>query len=161
MSVVRGMSDVADIQPLQAEHVDGLAACHIACWRESYRGLVPDHLLDAFDVERRARQWERIRQSGAIVVVAVENTTVIGFAAATESELTGMYVREAFHGTGIADRLLDAAFGVRPASLWVFDANPRAQAFYRRHGFGLDGTRAIEPFSGVPEVRMRRDRVPE
>lgn len=153
---------MTDIHRLRPEDVPGLADCHIACWRESYRGLVPDHVLDAFDVKRRALQWERIRQAGeSLVVVAVEGTEVVGFASSRDDELNGMYLRAAFHGSGVADRLLTAAIGTRPASLWVFEANPRAQAFYRRHGFALDGARAIEPISGVPEVRMRRDRVPE
>jgi hypothetical protein len=38
----------------------------------------------------------------------------------------------------------------------VFEANPRARGFYARHGFVPDGTRQIEPGTGVPEVRLVR-----
>ncbi len=39
--------------------------------------------------------------------------------------------------------------------LWVADPNPRAQAFYRKHGFVPDGTAQVE--NGVREIRMVRD----
>jgi hypothetical protein len=42
-----------------------------------------------------------------------------------------------------------------PAALWVADPNPRAQAFYRKHGFAADGTARSE--DGVQEIRMARD----
>jgi predicted GNAT family N-acyltransferase len=41
------------------------------------------------------------------------------------------------------------------AVLWVADPNPRAQAFYRKHGFVPDGTAQVE--DGVREIRMVRD----
>ncbi|MDX5460823.1 MULTISPECIES: GNAT family N-acetyltransferase [Micromonospora] len=43
----------------------------------------------------------------------------------------------------------------RRRALWVADPNPRAQAFYRRHGFVADGT--IQVQDGVREIRMVRD----
>jgi predicted GNAT family N-acyltransferase len=41
-----------------------------------------------------------------------------------------------------------------PTALWVADPNPRAQAFYRKHGFVADGTAQVE--DGVREIRMVR-----
>ena len=40
-------------------------------------------------------------------------------------------------------------------ALWVVDPNPRAHAFYRKHGFVADGTAQFE--DGVREIRMVRD----
>ena len=40
------------------------------------------------------------------------------------------------------------------AALWVADPNPRAQAFYRKHGFVADGTVMVD--DGVREIRMVR-----
>jgi len=167
------------IIPLAAEHTHSLAECHIACWREAYRGLIPDHVLDAFDIDHRARQWERIRaQEPEPVLIALDQETVVGFAGAGPSrddppvaarELYAMYVRAAWYGTGLADDLMRAAIpGIsrspqkRPGpgtvlpthALWVFEENPRAQAFYRAYGFEPDGTRRAERFSPTVEVRM-------
>jgi hypothetical protein len=41
-----------------------------------------------------------------------------------------------------------------PAVLWVADPNPRAQAFYRRNRFTVDGAERVE--DGVREIRMQR-----
>jgi hypothetical protein len=41
-----------------------------------------------------------------------------------------------------------------PATLWVADPNPRAQAFYRKNGFVADGT--VKTEDDVREVRMVR-----
>lgn len=61
------------------------------------------------------------------------------------------------YGMGVGQALLDAAIGDRPASLWVAEDNPRAQAFYRRNGFALDGARdTIERLENMAEVRMVR-----
>ncbi|MEV6275760.1 GNAT family N-acetyltransferase [Nocardia sp. NPDC051832] len=166
------------IRPLTAEHTRGLAECHIACWREAYRGLVPDHLLAAFDVERLTERWERdrVRHPGCLHV-AVSEGAVIGFAVAAPDraadsvaapqtpvetpvatiQLNAIYVRSPWYGTGLADELLRAAVDPEAScSLWVFEQNPRAQAFYRKHGFELDGARKVEGFSPAMQVRMVR-----
>jgi predicted GNAT family N-acyltransferase len=51
----------------------------------------------------------------------------------------------------LLEAVIDSA---EPAALWVADPNPRAQAFYRKHGFAADGTARFE--DGVREIRMVR-----
>ena len=58
-----------------------------------------------------------------------------------------------YHGSGAGRALLDAVVGDEPASLWVVNPNPRAQAFYRKAGFVPDGMIKDE---GIPEIRMMR-----
>ena len=66
-----------------------------------------------------------------------------------------LYVRAADHGSGAGAALLDAVVGPHEsAALWVADPNPRAQAFYRKHGFVPDG--AVQVADGVREIRMVR-----
>jgi GNAT superfamily N-acetyltransferase len=66
-----------------------------------------------------------------------------------------LYVHAADHGTGIGRALLEAVIdSAEPAALWVADPNPRAQAFYRKHGFAADGTARYE--DRVREIRMVR-----
>ncbi|HEY3979666.1 MAG TPA: GNAT family N-acetyltransferase [Streptosporangiaceae bacterium] len=76
--------------------------------------------------------------------------------------LVAMWVSPDRRGQGVAERLVDAvcdlaqASGAARVALWVADANPRAQAFYRRLGFALSGERGLlrgnDPDSG--EARM-------
>ncbi|MGV9680775.1 N-acetyltransferase family protein [Nocardia sp. NPDC003482] len=155
------------ILELDAPHVRSLAECHVACWREAYRELVPAHVLAAFDVDQRAAAWERVRvRYPGSTVIAVTDDTVIGFASGGPAreetpvaprELNAMYVRAPWYGTGVAHDLLRAILDFEvDTSLWVFEENPRAQTFYRKYGFELDGTRKIEAFTPAVEVRMVR-----
>lgn len=159
------------VVPLGAEHTRGLAECHIACWREAYADLIPKHVLDAFDVDRRAEQWERRRiDHPGNTVVAVSGAVVIGFGSGglshdeppvTPREINAMYVRAAWYGTGVAHDLMRTV--LRPevdTSLWVFEENPRARAFYEKYGFAPDGTRRVEAFSPALEMRMVRRAAP-
>lgn len=80
------------------------------------------------------------------------------FEPARERALSIMYVAASHHGAGVAGELIALALpdGV-PAELWVADPNPRAQSFYRKHGFEPDGARQInERLANIPEIRMVR-----
>ncbi|MCX4094019.1 GNAT family N-acetyltransferase [Nocardia sp. alder85J] len=148
--------------------IRSLAECHITCWREAYRNLVPQHVLDAFDLDRRTEQWQRtrLRPTGTTVVAVAGPATALGFASvfpardnppAAPAELGAMYVRAAQHGTGVAHDLMRAVLDPgTDTSLWVFEENPRAQTFYRKYDFELDGTRKVEEFTLAPQVRMVR-----
>ena len=66
-----------------------------------------------------------------------------------------LYVAGGDHDTGAGRALLEAVVDPdETAALWVADPNPRAQAFYRKHGFVADGTAQVE--GGVREIRMVR-----
>lgn len=152
---------------LRPAHARALAACHIACWREAYRGLVPDHVLAAFDLDRRAANWERIADHHCgRILVAQSGDDIAGFVhygpprddpAVAERELQAMYVRAEWYGSGLAQALLNAVFEPeRSCSLWVFEDNPRARAFYTKYGFVPDGTARAERFATATEIRMVR-----
>ena len=146
-----------------------MARVHVRSWQETYRGLMPDSVLDHPDaVAARERFWTTAltdpRYTANRTAMATQNESVIGMAMAGPPldddadwalHLYVLYVLAAHHGTGAGRALLDA---VVPAdtdtSLWVADPNPRAQAFYRKSGFVTDGTRRSE--DAVPEIRMRR-----
>ncbi|MCE5290558.1 MAG: GNAT family N-acetyltransferase [Nocardiaceae bacterium] len=116
-----------------------------------------DHLLDAFDVARRADQWERVRAAGrSRIYTAINGSGVVGFAAATDTELDALYVRQSHWGSGLSDELIEAAIGDDSTRLWVFENNHRAVRFYQRHGFVTDNVSRIEPFTGLTEIRMSR-----
>jgi GNAT superfamily N-acetyltransferase len=63
------------------------------------------------------------------------------------AELSKVYVREGFHGGGLAGRLVaasvDAARGRGVAGVWlgVNQENARANRFYEKQGFALVGTK--------------------
>jgi len=65
-------------------------------------------------------------------------------------ELERLYLASQWFGTGVALSLLDACVGEAHQRghdvMWldVWDANTRAQAFYRKHGFDVVGERPYD-----------------
>jgi ribosomal protein S18 acetylase RimI-like enzyme len=157
------------VRPATPADLDMIVECQTRCWVEAYTGVVAAEYLDdpQRPIRRRAR-WEARLAGERHVMVAVGSATpglaegVVSFGPSRdrppvpELELMSLYVRARWHGSGLADRLLDAAIGGQAASLWVFVANQRAQAFYRRHGFGPDGAEALDLDTGLVEIRMVR-----
>jgi len=102
--------------------------------------------------ENRAAVAER---DGEMIGIAMSGPT-LDAAAPWTRQLYVLYVYAADHGTGAGRALLEAVIDpAESAALWVADPNPRAQAFYRKHGFVADGTAQVE--DGVREIRMVRD----
>ncbi|MEU2349456.1 GNAT family N-acetyltransferase [Modestobacter sp. NPDC049651] len=62
---------------------------------------------------------------------------VVGFAARRGPELEHLYVHPGAQGRGVGSALLRQAMADSPAglTLFVFQANTAARAFYERHGF--------------------------
>jgi ribosomal protein S18 acetylase RimI-like enzyme len=148
-----------------------MARVHVRCWQETYRGLMPDAVLDDPGLLAvRERFWAAAltdeRYGENRVAVAERNGELIGIAmsgppldagTAWARQLYVLYVYAADHGTGAGPALLEAVVDPEePVVLWVADPNPRAQAFYRKHGFVADGAAQVE--SGVREIRMVRGR---
>ena len=156
------------VRPARPSDAAGIAAVHVQAWREAYSRLVPADFLAGLDVDERAERWTGILDDGTTdVFVVVDEGHVIGWASASAGrdrlrpaprELEGIYVVAAAHGSGAGRLLLDASIGDGPAYLWMADDNPRAEAFYRRHGFARDGAAKEESLGPVvlPVVRLSR-----
>jgi len=150
-----------------------MARVNVRSWQETYRGLMSDAVLDdPGTLAARERFWtaaltdERYRENRA--AVAERDSGLVGIAmsgppldadAGWARQLYVLYVCAADHGTGAGRALLEAVVDPEESvALWVADPNPRAQAFYRKHGFVADGIAQVE--GGVREIRMVRGRRP-
>jgi L-amino acid N-acyltransferase YncA len=161
------MNEVSPITVRRATAADahGIAAVHVAAWREAYAGRMPAAFLASLDVERRARGWTRIVEQGETAVfVAERDGEIVGWATAgsgrdedapRDRELEGLYVLARVYGSGAGQRLLDCAIGSAPAYLWVMDGNGRAEAFYRRNGFTRDGATTTHPAGDATILAVR------
>jgi GNAT superfamily N-acetyltransferase len=157
------------VRPARVEDVAQMARVNVRCWQETYRGLVSDAMLDdpGF-LAARERFWtaaltdERYRENR--VAVAERDGELVGIAMSGPPvdaapvwarQLYVLYAYAAHHGTGVGSALLEAVVDPEESvALWVADPNPRAHAFYRKHGFVADGTAQVE--EGVREIRMVR-----
>jgi GNAT superfamily N-acetyltransferase len=143
------------------------AAMHAACWQEAYGPLVdPDLLAERLsNTDRWVAAWRRHLTDGPPRVLAEADGELVGFSVvgpnrdgdpATPAELYAIYVRAAWWGTGLAQRLWDAVRPDEPCSLWVLETNTRARGFYERLGFVPDGARELYADLEAWEIRMVR-----
>jgi len=158
------------VRPLRVYDTDELGRVHVQVWREAYAEHMPADYLERLDPVKSAERWrlrfEMDEPAGIVVVATGLDAEIVGFASAgptrdedapTEWELYAINVLAAHHGTGVADQLVDAVIAQRPATLWVVTDNTRAQAFYRRHGFSLEGASKVHEGAGALEIRMIRN----
>lgn len=159
------MEQAATIREALPEDAEAFSACHYACWREAYSELWDQDRFDSLDPAELAALRRREIETGEfkhwlaevdgdVVGIAMSGPTADDDSPA-DRELYAIYVREAHYGTGIATKLLEAATGTEPVSLWVYRDNPRASAFYVNRGFIPDGAERVDP-SGILELRFVR-----
>jgi ribosomal protein S18 acetylase RimI-like enzyme len=73
-------------------------------------------------------------------------------------ELVRLYVLKEFHGTGVANELMDFAFdfarknGFQIIYLSVWEYNFRARGFYEKHGFLNSGVENDFPLGSTPQT---------
>lgn len=156
----------ARIRPAHAGDAEAVHELHCDTWQEAYAELVPDAVLDH---QRRhglsAWQTRLADPTGDAVWLAHRDGVAVGFASASAAgteevrslQLRALYVRAGEYGRGTGANLLQLAVGDAPCYLWVAAENPRAVAFYRKHGFELDGTeRRVQRWGDLLTVRMVR-----
>lgn len=163
------MSADVRVRAARAADAAAMAAVDVRCWQETYRGVMRDAVLDDPALPAaRERFWTAAltdeRHRGNRIAVAEVGGDVVGIAmsgppldddATWSRQLDVLYLLAAHHGSGGGRALLEAVVEPgEPAAMWVADPNPRAQAFYRRHGFAPDGTTKVE--HDVRHLRMAR-----
>jgi GNAT superfamily N-acetyltransferase len=158
------------VRPVRDVDAEALGRVHAQCWHETYDHLISKAALEKISPKRLGELWTHWAVQGPEfkMFAALVDGEIVGFVgsgpardkdAPQAKELYFIYLLDAFHGTGIGQRLFDAALeDGEPAYLWVADDNPRAHRFYTRNGFALDGATHTEPFLGetLTEVRFVR-----
>jgi len=157
------------VRPVRDVDAEALGRVHATCWHETYDHLISKAALEKISPRRMAELWTHWMSQGPDhhLYVALVDGEIVGFVgsgpardedAPRERELYFIYLLDAFHGTGIGQKLFDAACEARPGYLWVAEDNPRAHRFYKRNGFVPDGATQLQPFLGeeIKEVRLVR-----
>ncbi|MBV9883828.1 MAG: GNAT family N-acetyltransferase [Sphingomonadaceae bacterium] len=153
-----------------------LGRLHVAAWRETYQGLVPDAMLAGLSPEGRGEAWaEMLRDPAGYqdvrVHLAGQDGEPIGFAACGsqsdaalaaegfDGEIGAIYLYRAAQGRGIGRLLMRTAAadlsarGLQAASLWVLRGNIPARGFYEHLGGVVIGEkRGVRPDGELVEL---------
>jgi GNAT superfamily N-acetyltransferase len=88
------------------------------------------------------------------VRVAVRESEIVGFVAATPESVSQLYVRIGWKGAGLGTRMLDWAKEQSNGSLWLytFAQTARARAFYEHCGFRDVARGFAEPWPGAQQL---------
>ena len=139
---------------------NGIARAHTESWKVSYRGILPDSLLDRIDVGQRASTRSRILADPHIVQLVAYDTThrdIVGFCDAGESrrrhivkgvdgEIYALYLVHRAKRYGLGTEMFEACRerlalrGLRSLVIWVLENNPHARRFYEAMGGKLGPT---------------------
>lgn len=156
------------VRPARIADAPAIAQVHVASWRETYPGIVPDDFLARLSVERREKMWTEAlqesngRASGIFVAETAEGD-VVGFASGGKNrtpelgftgELYAIYLLKRHQGQGVGKLLFQAVVadlkrgGHESMMLWVLEGN-RTVAFYKRMG-GVPSGSKTEEIGGKP-----------
>jgi L-amino acid N-acyltransferase YncA len=157
MPIERQPTGAFVIRPASREDAAAIAQVHTVGW-ETYRGLLPDAVIDARTVDTRTVEWgEYLVTNKYPLLLAVDRGgRAVGFVhaqpprtAADESfdcEISHLYLLPAARSVGLGRQLMAAVAeaalqqGWHKAILRVYAGNP-AEGFYRTLGGRYDGTR--------------------
>lgn len=143
----------------------GIARIHAKAWKNTYRGIMPDEVLDGMSEEAGTPRFEaRIREhlqtkSEYPFLVAVENDRIIGFSHAIKPEdptvrfdfaIKAIYVDPSFQGLGAGTQLVLETIermvkqGYRSMVIWAASQNPWRRFYEKLGGTVIDDTQTIE-----------------
>lgn len=139
------------VRKAHAADADAIARIYVESWRDTYAGVIPDHVLLGMSRRRQAVDWHGVivhRRRAQRVFVAESDGRILGFGSCGPVRHTGLpyqgevytlYVDGDHRGKGIGAALLRALFGalsrdgMGSALVWVLAANP-ARFFYEALG---------------------------
>jgi GNAT superfamily N-acetyltransferase len=174
------MADVPSIRLATAEDAAALAGIGGRAWSLTYRGIVPDPVLDEWIAGAedgwRAAFAAHAADSPWRAWVADAGGSALGYLTTSPAkaewlsppdgagEVTNLYLEPDAIGTGVGRRLFEHAVGdlrergFNPLVIWAFRDNSRARHFYERMGLAVDA-QTDWVLGGVPcpIVRFRLD----
>lgn len=149
------------------DDAEAIERIRVETWRATYRGLLPDGLIDQLqpNVERR-RDRLRAASPSELNFVAEEDAEVVGYAFAGPErshdpdyagEVYAVYVLPTSQGKGHGRALIReaaralASRGLTSILIWVLRENQIGRGFYERMGGKPVREKQLEEFPGAEE----------
>lgn len=137
------------IRKAMSEDVEQIAYVHVKSWQTTYKGVLPQDMLDNLSYNVRRKQWTNNMENGNVYVAENRDGHIVGFSTGGREgtgqypdyngELYAIYILEAYQRQGIGRQLLKPvvddlkAKGLNSMLVWVLEQNPAAD-FYRAFG---------------------------
>lgn len=149
------------------DDAEAIERIRVETWRATYRGLLPDGVIDHLqsNVERR-REYLRSASPSTVSFVAEEGADVVGYAFAGPErthdpeypgEVYAIYVLPAAQGKGHGRALIRecagelTSRGLTSMLIWVLRENRIGRGFYDRLGGRPVREKPLEEFPGAEE----------
>jgi GNAT superfamily N-acetyltransferase len=132
------------IRPVEADEALTVALLHVQADRETYQPIFGPR-FEAVDIDRSQLRWDTAISAGDVLLVAVEDGRMVGFAHATPTWMSALYLLGSHHRRGIGLRLLMAlcealrARGIAEIGFKAVAGNASAIAFYQAVGARVVG----------------------
>ena len=158
------------IREASADDAPGIARAHIESWRTSYRGILPDTVLDRIDVGQRVDTRKKILTDRSVFQLVAYDLThgdIVGFCDAGPSrrrvpfagELYAIYLVHHAKRHGLGQQMFErvqawlAANDMRSMIVWVLENNHHARHFYEAMG-GRASSRLQSTVGGYPVIEL-------
>lgn len=156
-----------EIKDMTEKYVRGFGYVLYTAWEETYRGLMPDSLLDGHSLERCI---DIAKTDPHNKYVALSDDKVVGVIAflpqardfvsdKNSGEIVALYVLKEYQKQGIGKALMNNAFkdiSLKKITLFVLKGNENAIEFYKHMGFEFTGKELEETINNqkIYELEM-------
>ena len=140
------------LRKAEINDVAGITIVHIETWRTTYKGIVPDEIIQNLSSREKDEKWSQMLKemikTEIYYVAEDENGKIIGFAVGGlersgdptyKGELMGIYILKEYQNIGIGRTLIKIIvtellkLGINNMLVWVLKENPY-KTFYEKIG---------------------------
>jgi len=134
------------------------AVCHTNCWRDAYKGIMPDayleNMLNTLDEKaEKFKQWISDASGSEVCGVTLDGKMIgkLGFGECRDEdktntgEIIAIYLLKEYWDKGYGRQMMEYTMeklkemGFQEIVIWVLEENIRARLFYEKFGFAFDG----------------------
>lgn len=137
-----------EIRLLIEKEITEMVELYVKSWRATYKGIIPDKILDTITVEKFNKIWEEyITKENNGIFGAFENDIFLGFGAFTPDDeientlyLDSLHIKSEYKGKGIGTKIIEhlknyaKENGYQNLSVSIMCGNNRARSLYTKLG---------------------------
>ena len=137
-----------EIRLLVEKEIDEMTELYVKSWRATYKGIIPDKLLDTITLDRFSKIWkEYITKENNGIFGAFENDIFLGFGAFTPDEemadtlyLDSLHIKDEYKGKEVGTKIINhlkkyaREKEYKGVSVSIISGNDRVRKLYTKLG---------------------------